>query len=308
MMPTLFDHQNTMTPTENERLAACEAVIEQGMKTVFDVGLALLEIRTSRLYRETFSTFEDYCNERWRFTRMRASQLIAAAGVFENVNNCLQPAPANEAQVRPLVQLEPEQQREAWQQAVDTAPNGKITAAHVQSVVNTFRPEVIHISDDSYEWYTPAEYIEAVRDVMGRIDLDPASCKKANETVKAETFFAKEDDGLLQDWHGRIFLNPPYNMPLVERFTARAILDYENADIEEAIVLVNNATDTKWFHSLLERYPICFTRGRVQFLGSEGNGLGPRQGQAFFYLGKNSSKFAEIFSKFGIVVCKYDHK
>jgi len=218
-----------------------------------------------------------------------------------------------EGQLRPLTILPPEQKREAWQQAVETAPNGQLTAAHVQSVVDEIRgnghkPKVIHVSDDSYEWYTPEEYIEAVREVLGWINLDPASCEEANTIVKAETFFTKKDDGLSQDWFGRVFLNPPYNMPLVEQFTARAIREYENGDVEEAIVLVNNATDTGWFQTLLDSYPACFTRGRVKFWTSEGPNLGARQGQVFFYLGHNPARFAEVFSQFGIVVQKYDHQ
>jgi hypothetical protein len=186
---------------------------------------------------------------------------------------------------------------------------GKITT---QSVVDEMqgkpRPEVVHVSDDSYEWYTPKEYIDAVRHVLGWISLDPASCAEANEIVMAETFFTKDDDGLAQDWFGRVFLNPPYNMPLVEQFTGRAIREYENADIEEAIILVNNATDAGWFHALLGNYHACFTRGRVKFWTTEGPNLGARQGQVFFYLGRNPHKFAEVFNQFGIVVLKYDHQ
>ena len=40
-----------------------------------------------------------------------------------------------EGQLRPLAKLEPEQQREAWTKAIETAPEGKMTAAHVQKVV-----------------------------------------------------------------------------------------------------------------------------------------------------------------------------
>lgn len=160
-----------------------------------------------------------------------------------------------------------------------------------------------HVSDDSYEWYTPLEYIYAIEEVLGHIDLDPASCKEANDIVGADRYFTKEDDGLVQNWSGRVFLNPPYSMPLVEQFTSKAIEEYQLGNIEAAIVLVNNATDTIWFHAMLEKFPVCFTKGRIRFIGPDGDSAtGPRQGQAIFYLGKDIDKFATRFSEFGIVM------
>jgi hypothetical protein len=59
------------------------------------------------------------------------------------------------------------------------------------------------------EWYTPAEYIERVRRVLGRIDLDPASNPQPQQIVRATQHFCKDDDALTQVWRGRIWLNPP---------------------------------------------------------------------------------------------------
>ncbi len=73
---------------------------------------------------------------------------------------------------------------------------------------NEARPtEVLH-SSASVEWFTPEPFIQAVRAVMGGIDLDPASCEFANRVVKADRIFTAEQDGLSQEWSGRLFLNP----------------------------------------------------------------------------------------------------
>jgi hypothetical protein len=58
-----------------------EATIEAGVRTFVDVGLALLEIRDTRLYRASYPTFDAYCRERWAFSRVRAHQLIEGAEV-----------------------------------------------------------------------------------------------------------------------------------------------------------------------------------------------------------------------------------
>jgi hypothetical protein len=163
-----------------------------------------------------------------------------------------------------------------------------------------------HISSsdgyDGDEWYTPAEYTEAARRVMGGIDLDPASTPFANETVQAETIYTKEDDGLSVQWYGRVFLNPPYSYPKVEQFTTRLIDEAAAGNISQAILLVNNSSDTDWFQALLARFPACFTDGRVRFYRDTGEYFGTRQGQTFFYIGPNREKFNAVFGAYGVVV------
>jgi hypothetical protein len=124
-----------LTMVEKTEFEALEEVIERGMKSFCDVGGALLKIRDGRFYRDSHRTFDDYCRERWGMARRTAYQYLEAAKATENVRSCAQILPLNEAQARPLTRLEPEQQREAWKEAVDTAPNGKITAEHVEQVV-----------------------------------------------------------------------------------------------------------------------------------------------------------------------------
>ena len=138
----LFGATEVLTVSETDRKAQLEATIERGMQTFVEVGLALMEIRDGRLYRAEFGTFEEYCQERWGWERRHAYRLIDAAAAVENVSNWTQnQAPANEAQARPLTSLPPAQQREAWQRVIDTAPNGKITAAIVTQAAQAIRQE-----------------------------------------------------------------------------------------------------------------------------------------------------------------------
>ena len=100
------------------------------------------------------------------------------------------------------------------------------------------------------EWYTPAEYVEAAREVMGSIDLDPASCVEANEVVKAEAFYTKDEDGLAREWSGNVWLNPPYSRDLMPAFVEKLKDAYQSGAVTSAVVLSHNNTDTTWFHSL----------------------------------------------------------
>jgi hypothetical protein len=290
-----------LTITEAVQLSEQEAVIERGLKTFVDVGNALLAIREGRLYRASHGTFEDYCRERWHMERANAYRLIEAAVVVGHLSPIGDTLPANEAQARPLTSLPPSQQSEAWQRAVETAPEGKVTAAHVQAVVDEIvdKPHVAFNSGEN-EWYTPLEYIEAARAVMGQIDLDPASSEIANRVVGAVQYFTKQDDGLLQEWRGRIFMNPPYAGALIKAFAAKFAEHAHAGDITEAVVLVNNATETEWFERFVGvASAIVFPRSRVRFLDVNGEPGAPLQGQAVIYLGSNPDTFLAAFARFG---------
>ena len=166
------------------------------------------------------------------------------------------------------------------------------------------KPPGAHVGKNSgdNEWYTPAEYIKAARAVMGDIDLDPASSEIANAEIGALEYFTAEDDGLSQPWSGRVWMNPPYAQPLVDEFCSRLARSYTSGEVPAACVLVNNATETKWFQSLAAvASAMCFPRGRVKFWHPSKEAV-PLQGQVVVYLGPDFANFRSEFLRFGFVV------
>lgn len=141
MQIDLFGTVEALTVPEADRKVQLEATIERGMQTFVEVGLALMEIRDGRLYRAEFGTFEEYCQERWGWTRQHTNRMIASAEVTTNLEPIGSILPATESQARPLAALPPAQQREAWERVLETAPNGKITAAIVTQAAKEIRQE-----------------------------------------------------------------------------------------------------------------------------------------------------------------------
>lgn len=153
-----------------------------------------------------------------------------------------------------------------------------------------------------YEWYTPGDVIEAARRVLGGIDLDPASCDGANDIVKATEFFTEEDDGLAQDWNGRVFLNPPFAHPTVKHFAEKLLESFHSGSVPQAVWLSNACVDVQWWQQLASIGAICFHLGRIKFYGPDGQLQPPTLGQSIIYLGDDKEAFKREFSPFGLVL------
>lgn len=316
--------ESALTTTEAQQLAQYEAVIEHGIQTFVEVGLALLAVREARLYREQYSTFEEYCQSRWGWTRRHTNRLIASAEVTTNLGPIGPNLPVTESQARPLVALrdQPELQREVWRRAVETAPDGKVTAAHVQAVVDSVQPEkqraqqamgATVYSHGSLEYYTPRYVTDAARLVMGDIDLDPASCEMAQEWIGAHRYYTQRDDGLAQPWYGRVWLNPPYSYTdgrsNQDLWSERLISQYEIGNVEQGILLVKAALGYKWFERLWDDWPVCFMRDRLSFVLPNGSDDGQsKQATAIFYVGPYTRRFIEVFGAMGRVILPEDQK
>lgn len=121
-----------LTEAERDQLAAYEQVIDRGLKTFFEVGLALADIQARRLYRQTHEKFADYCQQVWGISDSRARQLIGATNVVTAVTAAGLPAPATEAAARELGRVlreTPAALEEVHAAAVEVSGSGKPTAA-----------------------------------------------------------------------------------------------------------------------------------------------------------------------------------
>ena len=185
----------------------------------------------------------------------------------------------------------------------NATPVDGLAALAISEMPDADKPTHVSNNSGENEWYTPPALIAAVRGAMGGVDLDPASSATANEVVGAEKYYTIEDDGLSQKWFGRVFLNPPYAQPFMAEFADAVAEKYAGGEIEEACVLVNNATETAWFQRMANTSnAVCLISGRVKFLNEKLEvAKTPLQGQVVLYFGKNRGSFIDSFSKIGLI-------
>ncbi|MBW4692217.1 MAG: hypothetical protein KME27_10670 [Lyngbya sp. HA4199-MV5] len=129
--------------SENQRVeyGILKERFRKGMQGFWDGVQALQIIRGERLYREEYDSFEEFCQTDLNLSRDYAYMLMKAGEVYANLMlempTIVGILPESEAQLRPIAKanLAPEEQREAWAEAV-AAAGGKPTAAVVKAVVD----------------------------------------------------------------------------------------------------------------------------------------------------------------------------
>lgn len=121
-------------------------------------------------------------------------------------------------------------------------------------------------SSNSNEHNPPSYIIEAAREVMGNIDLDPMSNELANEVIRATTYYTKGDNGLDREWEGNVWLNPPFS--LADKAVEKLINSYERGKVTQAVLLLKSTIETKRYQKLYP-YPFCELNKRVNFISNE---------------------------------------
>jgi hypothetical protein len=174
--------------------------------------------------------------------------------------------------------------------AVEKAPADKFETLHYMRLA---------ASSASPEWYTPKHVVDLAAQVLGQIDLDP--CWHPDSPVNATATFIEQQDGLAQEWAGRVYLNPPYGRA-IDGWVERLVTEYESGRVQEAVALVPARVDTEWFRRL-DDYPRCFISGRLTFSNADNPAPFP---SAVVYLGNDVAKFHRIFGAIGSIFVKLE--
>ncbi|UTZ44676.1 phage N-6-adenine-methyltransferase [Vibrio campbellii] len=193
---------------------------------------------------------------------------------------------------------------------------------------------LINQTSGKVEYYTPPEWLEAARAVLGTIELDPASCELANKNVQAVHFFTKDDDGLTQPWKGTtLWMNHPFHrgekacptnrkkckkkscrdrghhidkdIPSNDDWISKLLTEFEAGHFKEAIIITFANTSEGWFKKLLG-FPQCFPNKRVHYIKPDGTvDKNCTKGSVITYLGPNLDTFAVVFGEFGQIKVAY---
>jgi hypothetical protein len=179
-----------------------------------------------------------------------------------------------------------------------------------EAVRETAKPKNVLHSSESNRWFTPAHFVDAARDVLGRIDLDPASEPIANEAVGATRIITELEDGLVAPWRlddqppVTIWLNPPGgkrssttgqpgakgagNRSLAGLFWERLLRETAAGNVESAVFLAFNlellqTTQNKEVPAL-GQYLCCIPRKRIAFERPGQKAASPTHGNVFAYI------------------------
>ena len=157
----------------------------------------------------------------------------------------------------------------------------------------------VHFSTGEDDWMTPAHIVTAAQEALEHITLDPCASSQNPYNVPTEYRFLEEHDGLLQEWFGRVYMNPPYGRGIGE-WINKLVFHREHGDVEAFVALVPARTDTEWFERLIsvQSIRLCFVRRRLRFGSSD---VGAPFPSVAAWSGDDEDLFVRAFGRYGSI-------
>lgn len=114
------------------------------------------------------------------------------------------------------------------------------------------------------EWETPLSFFRLL-DEQYHFTLDVCA---TSSNAKCKVYFTQEQNGLMQEWYGRCWMNPPYGRE-IGKWVKKAYESVAGGVCDLVCCLLPARTDTAWWHDYVMRGEITFVRGRLKFGGSK---------------------------------------
>lgn len=213
-----------MSKQDAARLKELEAIVDKNLRSLHHVGTALMEIRDSKLYRDTHKTFQQYVEERFSISRPRAYQLIDACTLVDKMSTTVDKnTPSfpvlNERQARALIAVPEEQREEVVQRAKERAGGNGLTARAIREAAADLQPEDVEFEtpeedDDSHatgttEWKNAISVIDALRVHANEI-LREIDCLPEGVGFEAASLARNSLKNMLADFKSRVVAVTPY--------------------------------------------------------------------------------------------------
>ena len=111
-------------------------------------------------------------------------------------------------------------------------------------------------------WETPQDFFDNLNEEF-RFQTDVCALP---ENAKCKHFYTPEQDGLVQEWSGSCWCNPPYGRQ-IGKWVRKA-----SESKATTVLLIPARTDTAWFHDYIYgKAEVRFIRGRLRFSGAKFN-------------------------------------
>jgi hypothetical protein len=161
-------------------------------------------------------------------------------------------------------------------------------------------PNALH-SAKTPKWGTPKDVIEAARELLGYIHLDPGSSDEFNTLVKALMIYTEQTNGLAQEWYGNVFCNPPGG--LVNEFWRKLSTSWLAGTVPKAFWVGFSVEQlctlaSEMLHPLV--FSKCILRKRLSFNHENLTpGKGPSHGNYVTAIGCDPREFERIWGSKG---------